>query len=131
MSIFSRNSNTVKFGDAKVAVLEGWGGRATIHGEDPNRTQENLMRVVQGLPLLASEVDVSAGPEKPIQTKNILARTLGRLTSAGSIHISRQGGGVRTAIFRFDPENPFSCIEKTTELTRARKARVMPFDGPN
>ena len=51
MSIFSRRD---KVGDSKVAYLEGLGGRPTITGEIPQLTQENLMRAVSGLAIIAT-----------------------------------------------------------------------------
>lgn len=52
MSIFSRRPKRPYYGDSKVAVLENWGGRPTIAGPNPKRTQENMLRIIQGLPPL-------------------------------------------------------------------------------
>lgn len=62
MSIFSRSTKPpkIRYGD-KVVILEGMGGRPSIAGDDPIRTQENLMRAVKGLPFLNA-----AGVEVPL-----------------------------------------------------------------
>ena len=74
-------------------------------------------------------------PEVPYealgQNRSLIERTLGRLVGGDSISIPRQGGGVRVAVFPFNPENPLSAIEKTIALKRGREACVMPFDDPN